>query len=129
MQTQRLNHVFIVDDSADIRARLAEMLTSMQGMRLVGEAGSAPEAIAGIMRTRPDSVLLDLNLDLKGATGLDVMRAIRLRLPQVVFVVLTNHSDSQYRDACADAGAAYFLDKSTEFERVAGVLARITTIH
>lgn len=125
MQTPRPNHVFIVDDSAHIRARLAQMLSDMGGMRLVGEASSAREAIAGIVRTNPDAVLLDLNL--LGHTGLDVLRAIRPRLPEVVFVILTNHSESQYRKACADAGAAYFLDKSTELDRVRDVLTQIAS--
>jgi DNA-binding NarL/FixJ family response regulator len=125
MQTKRPNHVFIVDDSAHIRARLVEMLFEMGGMRVIGEAGCARDAIAGIISTRPDSVLLDLNL--LGRSGLDVLRAIRPRLPDTVFVVLTNHSDSQYRQACSDAGAAYFLDKSTEFERVRDVLAQIAS--
>ena len=99
------------------------MLGRLADVTVVGEAASAPEAIAGILRTRPDSVLLDLNL--MGRTGLDVMRAVRPREPEIVFVVLTNHSESQYRDACMEAGARYFLDKSQDFDRVPGVIAEI----
>ena len=123
MHTPRPNTVFIVDDSEHIRARIAEMLSAVAGTCLVGEAGSARDAIAGIIRTRPDAVLLDINLG--GPSGLDVLRAIRPRLPQTVFVVLSNHSEPQYRRACADAGAAHFLDKTTEFDRVPALLARI----
>jgi len=125
MQTQRTSPVFIVEDSPLIRTRLAEMVTAMSGMRLVGEAASASEAIAGIKRTQPDAVLLDLNL--MGRTGLDVLRAIRPLSPGIVFVVLTNHSEPQYRQACLEAGAAYFLDKSSELGRVSGVLAEIAS--
>ena len=119
MQSTRPTRVFIVDDSASIRVRLAEMLGRMAGVAVVGEAASAAEAIAGILHTLPDSVLLDLNLI--GRTGLDVMRAVRPRAPEIVFVVLTNHSESQYRDACMEAGARYFLDKSQDFDRVPGI--------
>ena len=125
MQTARPNQVFIVDDSPLIRARLADMLAAMSGQVLVGEASNARDAIAGIRRTQPDSVLLDLNL--MGRTGLDVMRTVHPEAPGVVFVVLTNHSESQYRQACIDAGAAYFLDKSSEFGRVSDVLAEIAS--
>ena len=120
-------NVFIVDDSASVRVRLAEMLGRMGGVSVVGEAASAPEAIAGILRTRPDSVLLDLNL--MGHTGLNVLRAVRVMAPEVVFVVLTNHSEPQYRKVCADAGAAYFLDKSRDFEMVRDVIAEIAATH
>ncbi|MGZ5071857.1 MAG: LytR/AlgR family response regulator transcription factor, partial [Usitatibacter sp.] len=85
MQTPRPLQVFIVDDSPLIRSRLAEMLASMSDQVLVGEASNARDAISGIRRTQPDSVVLDLNL--MGHTGLDVMRAVRPVAPGVVFVV------------------------------------------
>lgn len=128
MQNHRATHVFIVDDSASIRVRLAEMLGRMGDVSVVGEASCAPEAIAGILRTRPDSVLLDLNL--MGHTGLDVLRAVHSKAPQIAFVVLTNHCESQYRDAALEAGARFFLDKSQEFERVRDVISQIaSTLH
>lgn len=123
METTTLNRVYIVDDSAAIRARLNEMLAGMDRVRVVGEAASAREAVAGILRSRPDSVLLDLNL--MGRTGIDVLRTVRPQAPEIVFVVLTNHAEPQYRRVCAEAGAAYFLDKSSEFDRVREVVAEI----
>lgn len=128
MQTPRPTQVFIVDDSVWIRLRLAQAIARMPDVALVGEAASAAEAVTGILRTRPDSVLLDLSL--MGRTGLDVMKAVRAEAPEIVFIVLTNHSESQYRDACMAAGATYFLDKSQDFDRVRCVLAEIAaTLH
>ena len=123
MPDARPTQVFIVDDSAWIRVRLAQALARLPGVSLVGEAACATDAIAGILRTRPDSVLLDLNL--MGQTGLDVMRAVCPAAPGIAFVVLTNHSESQYRDASLKAGARYFLDKSEDFHRVPAVIAEI----
>lgn len=123
MHPPRPTKVFIVDDSVWIRARLAEVLLGLPDVRVVGEAATASAAVAGILRTRPDSVVLDLNL--LGHTGLDVIRAVRPEAPAVVFIVLTNHCESQYRDACMAAGATYFLDKSRDFERVPSVIAEI----
>ena len=123
METTQNTRVYIVEDSAPIRARLAEMLSLMERVSVVGEAGCARDAVAGILRVRPDSVLLDLNL--MGRTGIDVMRSVRPKAPEIVFVVLTNHAEPQYRRAATDAGAAYFLDKSSEFERVRDVIAEI----
>ena len=123
MQNTRPTHVFIVDDSVSIRTRLAQLVGSMHDVEIVGEAGSASEAIAGILKSRPDSVLLDLNL--MGGTGLDVMRKVRPHAPDVVFVVLTNHFEPQYRDASLEAGARYFLDKSRELHKVPDVIAEI----
>lgn len=123
METTRNTSIFIVDDSAPIRARLTEMFSTMASVRIVGEAGSARDAVDGILRTRPDSVLLDLNL--MGRTGIDVLRTVHPKAPEIVFVVLTNHAEPQYRKVCLEAGAAYFLDKTREFDRVREVVAGI----
>ena len=125
METTRPHHVYIVDDSVPIRARLVEMLGRLDHVKLVGEAGTARDAIAGIRRTQPDSVLLDLNL--MGPSGFEVLRTIHGESPAIAFVVLTNHAEPQYRRACRTAGAAYFLDKTTEFDKVPGVIAAIAS--
>ena len=123
VMNERPTHVYIVDDSQPVRARLAHLLGSMGGVTVVGQAASASEAIAGILRSRPDSVLLDINL--MGSTGIDVIREVTPAAPEVVFIVLTNHFEPQYRDACLNAGARYFLDKSCDLDKVPGVIAEI----
>jgi DNA-binding NarL/FixJ family response regulator len=118
-----ITRVYIVDDSDSIRQRLVSMLSGMDDVAVVGEAKTAADAIEGIVRTQPHSVLLDLNLG--GPSGLGVLRAVHDRLPVTTFVVLTNHAEPQYRTACAKAGASYFLDKSSEFDRVREVIGEI----
>jgi DNA-binding NarL/FixJ family response regulator len=123
----RPTQVYIVEDSPSIRARLHEMLARIGDVRVVGEADAAPQAVVDILALRPDSVLLDLKL--KGSNGLQVLQAVHRQMPEVAFVVLTNQSESQYRTACHRAGASYFLDKSTEFDRVPQVIAQIAALH
>ena len=123
METARDTHVYIVDDSATIRSRLVEMLGGMERVRVVGEAADAAAAVDGILARRPDSVLLDLNLG--RSSGMQVLRAVHQQAPEIVIVVLTNHAEPQYQRACTRAGAAYFLDKSTQFDRVRDVIAAI----
>jgi DNA-binding NarL/FixJ family response regulator len=125
MQYVRPTQVYIVEDSAAIRVRLSEMLARMEGVAVIGEAAGAQAAIPAILRLRPDSVLLDLKLD--GSNGLEVLRAVHPRAPEIAFVVLTNQAEPQYRRACSAAGARYFLDKTREFERVAEVLTEIAS--
>lgn len=127
MFSGRITQVFIVDDSAAIRLRLQQMLARCDGIAIVGEAGELTDAIDRILALRPHSVLLDLNL--YGRSGLEVLRAVRIAAPEVVFVVLTNHAEPQYRRACSAAGARYFLDKSRDFERVPEILAEIAAAH
>jgi two-component system response regulator DesR len=120
MTTGKRTSVYIVDDSPGMRDRLAELIREIDGAAVVGTAATPDEAIAGILRLRPDCVLLDYQLD--GGTGLDVLRAVRPHAPETVFVVLTNHAQPQYRRACIDAGARHFLDKTTEFGLIRGLI-------
>jgi DNA-binding NarL/FixJ family response regulator len=113
--------VFIVEDSASIRTRLVEMLEDVEGIRIVGEAESPAAATAAIIETVPDVVILDFQLI--GGTGVEVMRAVRPVLPEVAFLVLTNHPNPQYRRICMEAGARWFFDKSTEFGRIKDVIS------
>ena len=64
-----------------------------------------------------------------GGTGVEVLRKVCPLAPDIVFVVLTNHPDPQYRKICMQAGATYFLDKSTEFVKVREVIAALRAVH
>jgi len=123
MNNAARTEVFIVDDVPSMRARLAELVTELPEVDVVGNAGTANDAIAGILAARPACVLLDYRLI--GGTGLDVLRAVHPQSPDTVFVVLTNQPDPQYREACMAAGADHFFDKSTEFERIGDVIRQM----
>ena len=118
--------VFIVEDSASIRERLTELMGEIDGAAVVGFADTPSDAIAGILNTRPDCVVLDYQL--LGGTGVDVLHAVHPKAPSVVFVVLTNHANPQYRRLCQEAGANWFLDKSTEFRKIKGVIAGLASV-
>lgn len=117
-------NVFVVEDSAPVRARLIEWLGGIEGVRVVGEAGTAEEAVSGILHTKPRYVVLDFQLE--GGTGADVLRALRQQVPQTVFIVITNHTQPQFRRVCMEAGADAFFDKSTELGKVREMIAGAT---
>lgn len=119
--------VFLVEDSKDIRTRLAAMLVAIAGVAIVGEADTPAAAIEGILRTLPHSVVLDIQL--LGGTGIEVLRKIHPIKPDIVFIVITNHPNPQYRKIYAEAGANYFLDKTTEFQKVKEVVAGLGRAH
>jgi len=127
MTTPGRSKVFIVEDSAPIRTRLGELLGEIDGVEVVGEAVSPSDAIAGILRTSPNWVVLDFQL--LGGTGVDVLRAVRPKAPEINFIVLTNHPTPQYRRACIDSGAGWFFDKSTEFGKIKDVIAGPVATH
>lgn len=118
--------VFVAEDSAEVRRYIVDLVEEVEGARVVGEAESAEAAVAGIMRTEPDCVVLDFQL--VGGNGLDVLRAVHPIAPQITFIVLSNFTNPQYQRACFAAGALCYFDKSNEFTRVRDVIAGLALL-
>jgi len=96
------------------------MLSDLKEIEIVGETGNTLEAIEAIRRLQPEAVILDIQM--VGGSGIDVLRHIKRDGLAPTVIMLTNYSDSQHRKRCAEARADFFLDKSTEFEKVMDVL-------
>ena len=105
-----------------VRARLADMLGAIPGANVVGEAADAQAAIRGILASRPDVVVLDVNL--AEGSGFDVLRAVRRQAPEIDFYMLSNFADAPYRHLARRLGAREFFDKSKEFERMRDLIAQ-----
>jgi DNA-binding NarL/FixJ family response regulator len=118
--------VFLVEDSAAIRARLAATIRAITGAELAGEAATVGAAIDGIRSTRPSALILDLQLE--DGSGLEVLKAARSCAPALHVAVLTNYATDQHRRACMDAGAEYFLDKSSDFPRIREIIQGWTCV-
>ena len=112
--------LFIVEDSIPVRERLLRTLEGMVGLDIVGTAEDVPAAIDGLTSFPPDALILDLQLP--SGSGLQVLRAVRQKLPNMRVIVMTNFAAEPYRKAAMAAGAEVFLDKSADFERVRDIL-------
>ena len=113
--------VFLADDSPLICERVAAMLTAA-GMAVVGCGDSPQNCFDGILATRPDVVVLDVQLE--GGTGLELLRTVRLAAPEVAFIVFSSNSGPAYRQRYLAQGATAFFDKSSEFNQLAPAIAR-----
>ncbi|MGZ5774079.1 response regulator [Ramlibacter sp.] len=118
--------VFLADDSPAIRSRVAGLLAT-DSLRIVGEAETPQACIDGILATHPDVVVLDVQLD--GGQGLEVLRAVRGAAPGVAFVVFSNNAGPAYRKRYLAAGAASFLDKSSDIDQLAGAVSAASHPH
>jgi DNA-binding NarL/FixJ family response regulator len=96
------------------------MLRTVPEIAVVGEAESAQEAMAGVLDSACDVLLLDLQLT--DGSGLDILPQLKAQRPSLRVIVLTNFATAQHRDASLAAGADVFLDKSQEFLRVPEIL-------
>jgi DNA-binding NarL/FixJ family response regulator len=111
-----MKKVLIVDDSKPIRERVAALLEESSQIRIVGQAGNRRETLDAMVKFRPDTVILDIRLP--GSSGIEVLKEIKGRYPDVTVIMLTNFDNEQYRRQCRHLGADYFLNKTMEFEKI-----------
>lgn len=112
--------VLIVEDSAIVRERLADLIEPVSDTRIVGEAADGLQARELFQQHRPDAVVLDLQLP--GISGLELLEQFKREHPDCVVMVLTTYAVKEFRERCTSLGADHFFDKSREFERVIEVL-------
>jgi DNA-binding NarL/FixJ family response regulator len=113
--------VVVVDDHAVVRRGLGTLLAAFDDVQVVGEAADGDEAVRVVESSRPDVVLMDLQMP--GVDGVEATRRIvSAGLGDVL--VLTSYSDSERIVAALDAGAVgYLLKDADPDDVVAGVRA------
>jgi DNA-binding NarL/FixJ family response regulator len=103
--------VSLVEDQPDIREGLALLIGSTPGFRCVGAYRSMEEALPGLARRPPAIALLDIGLP--GMSGLDGIRVIHERQPDVQILMLTVYEDDDRIFNALCAGAIGYLLKKT----------------
>ena len=112
--------MFIADTNDRVRRCLASLAACVEGIEVVGEAGDVQDAIGGIKRAKPDSVIVALQMS--GGSGLDVLSVAKSTNPAAVAIMLTLDFCSECQNKCFALGADYFFEKS------GGVKKIITTL-
>lgn len=112
MKTVRL---VVVDDHALFRAGLVSLLSQMPELEVVGEAGNGHQALEVVRRTRPDIVLLDVNMP--GMGGVETVEALQsFENLRVVMLTISKHDEDLF--GAIAAGANGYLLKNSEPEEL-----------
>lgn len=119
--------VLIVDDHEIVRRGLRSLLTTVDDIDVIAEAGTGTEAVAMAIDLVPDVVLLDLNMP--DGNGIDATRDIAAALPSVAIVILTMYDDDDSIDAALRAGARGYLLKGAAQDDVAHAIRSASQGH
>lgn len=116
--------VVIVDDDPEIRALLAVLVGAERNFTVVGEAANGADGIDLVARTRPDLVILDLNMP--GTDGLSALPRLRAVSPRTSVVMLTGNEDPTIQVAAIRGGVSAFLSKGAALpDRLVAVLREV----
>ena len=101
--------VFLLDDHELVRRGLTELLGDEADLEVVGEAGTAAEAVVRVPALRPDVAVLDVRLP--DGSGVEVCRELRARVPGLRCLMLTSYADDEALFAAILAGASGYVLK------------------
>jgi two-component system, NarL family, response regulator NreC len=99
----------LVDDHVVVRSGLRMLLEGVEDMEIIGEAGTAAEALKMVTALQPEVVLMDIGLPDK--SGIDAARHIKQTSPKTAIVALTIHEDEEYFFKMLEAGASGYVPK------------------
>jgi two-component system nitrate/nitrite response regulator NarL len=102
--------ILLVDDHILFRKGMASLLSSRDGMRVVGEAGDGCEAIEKTRETSPDIILMDVHMP--RCDGLEAVRVIKSEVPTVKIIMVTvDEQDKVLFEAVKNGAQGYLLKK------------------
>lgn len=107
-----VNRVMLVDDHPLMRRGINQLLSFEDDFEVVAEASNGTDAVAQANQSNPDLILLDLNM--KGMSGLDTLKALRTDGIDAKVVILTVSDSPSDIDMLVKAGADGYLLKDTE---------------
>ncbi|MBF8284458.1 MAG: DNA-binding response regulator [Anaerolineales bacterium] len=113
--------VLLVDDHAIVRLGLMTLINDQLEMEVVGEAGSAAEAVRAVERLRPHVALMDIRMP--GEGGIEATRQITKRFPETKVVMLTSFADDELVVHAIRAGAVGYVLKQVGNEELLRAIA------
>jgi len=108
--------VLLVDDHPILRKGLAELINQEVDLTVCGEAEEAPKAFEAVGVLNPDVAVVDISL--KGGNGLELIKNIKARYPDLPLLVLSMHDETLYAERALRAGSLGYIMKEEAIEKV-----------
>jgi two-component system invasion response regulator UvrY len=115
--------ICVVDDHAVLREGLKRIISENPGMAVTAEAGDGVEALRVIKSQPCDVVILDITMPNK--SGLDVLKELHAEAPRLPVLVLSMHAEDQYAVRVLRAGAAGYLAKGSEPDKIVQAIRKV----
>lgn len=123
MTEDRKTNVFVIDDHPLVRDSLAMLINQQEDMHVCGEAEDMASAMRGVTQAAPDIAIVDLSL--KEGSGLDLIKHLKAKAPDVQVVVLSMHDEKLYAERCIRAGARGYVMKRESSKRIVAAIREV----
>ena len=117
--------VMIIDDHEVVRRGIADLVERAGGMAVVAEASSVEDGVRRAELVSPQVVIVDLQLP--DGTGIEILRALREKLPATRAIVLTSFDDDEALALALEEGAAAYLLKSVRGAEITAAIRSVAS--
>jgi DNA-binding NarL/FixJ family response regulator len=115
--------VFLIDDHPVFRRGLAQSINDDPDLRVCGEARDAAEGLSGVLKEKPDLVLLDLSLP--GKSGLDLLKDLQAAAPEVQVMIVSMHEEELFAERALRAGVRGYIMKNEDPPRMIAAIKQV----
>lgn len=116
--------VLIIDDHPIVRTGIRSLLAEASDIRVISEAGSGEEGLEKTQSTQPDVVILDISLP--GMSGLEVLKSLKERFPEMAVLVLSLHPEDRYAIRLLRTGASGYVAKGAPAETLIRAIRKVS---
>jgi DNA-binding NarL/FixJ family response regulator len=117
------NRIFLVDDHPLVREWLTNLLNQQPDLEVCGEAETVADALRGIAATKPKLTIIDISLN--AASGLELVKDLRIQHPSVAPLVLSMHEEELYAERAMRAGARGYVRKRETSKNILAAIRRV----
>ena len=108
--------ILIIDDHPLVRSGFRQLIESEPDLSVCGEAATVREALLSLVSNQPTLAIVDLSLP--DGNGLELIRRIRARYPDILVLVVSMYAEELFAGRALRAGAKGYLNKQEAGEQV-----------
>ncbi len=123
MINENIKNILVVDDHPIVLEGMVRFIEQEKDFSICGQAEDAPEALEAISKFNPDLAIVDLSL--KSSDGLELIKDIKLRFPDLPVLVVSMHEELIYAERALRAGAKGYIMKSEATEEIITAIRQI----
>ncbi|MBD3649210.1 MAG: UvrY/SirA/GacA family response regulator transcription factor [Pseudomonadales bacterium] len=123
MEANKSNKVLVVDDHQLVRVGTSRLLADVEGIDIIGQAGSGEEAIDMVKSLKPDVVLMDVQMP--GIGGLEATRRCLRVDPELKVIAVTIHEEEPYPSRRLQGGVSGYLTKKADVDEMVRAIRKV----
>jgi DNA-binding NarL/FixJ family response regulator len=112
--------IYIIDDHPIMVQGLKELINNQKDLKVIGSSDDWHVALEQVKKIQPDLIMLDVTL--KDANGIEVLKNLKIHVPNIKILMLSMHDENLYAMRSLKAGAQGYIMKQEAVEKVLGAI-------